>query len=160
MPNLTRLAQSTSQFKTTMNITIKTCRQANTNCKAVSGTFLQTLPELVTPLKRQSLSPRRCPPMSDIIWVVLQTYCRLSIIEKLFVSWQFFETYDVINYGGGWGKDVVNKCLECGAARGFRSPKIASLANQSRLLEHLPPCPARDTTVWRLLSSQRNRTAY
>ena len=28
----------------------------------LSGTFLQTLPELVTPLKGHSLSPRSCPP--------------------------------------------------------------------------------------------------
>ena len=27
----------------------------------LSGTFLQTLPDLVTPLKRHSLSPRSCP---------------------------------------------------------------------------------------------------
>ena len=29
---------------------------------SLSGTFLQTLPELVTPLKGHSLSPRSCPP--------------------------------------------------------------------------------------------------
>ena len=29
---------------------------------SLSGTFLQTLPYLVTPLKRHSLSPRNCPP--------------------------------------------------------------------------------------------------
>ena len=29
---------------------------------SLSGTFLQTLPDLVTPLKRHSLSPRSCPP--------------------------------------------------------------------------------------------------
>ena len=29
---------------------------------SLSGTFLQTLPDLVTPLKGQSLSPRSCPP--------------------------------------------------------------------------------------------------
>ena len=28
----------------------------------LSGTFLWTLPDLVTPLKRHSLSPRSCPP--------------------------------------------------------------------------------------------------
>ena len=28
----------------------------------LSGTFLQTLPDLVTPLKGHSLSPRSCPP--------------------------------------------------------------------------------------------------
>ena len=29
---------------------------------SLSGTFLQTLPDLVTPLKGHSLSPRSCPP--------------------------------------------------------------------------------------------------
>ena len=29
----------------------------------LSGTFLQTLPDLVTPLKRHTLSPRSCPAM-------------------------------------------------------------------------------------------------
>ena len=29
---------------------------------SLSGTFLQTLPDLVTPLKGRSLSPRSCPP--------------------------------------------------------------------------------------------------
>ena len=29
---------------------------------SLSGTFVQTLPDLVTPLKRHSLSPRSCPP--------------------------------------------------------------------------------------------------
>ena len=29
---------------------------------SLSGTFLQTLPQLVTPLKERSLSPRSCPP--------------------------------------------------------------------------------------------------
>ena len=36
----------------------------------------------------------------------------MSIIEKLFVSCQFFETSCVINYGSGWRKDVVNQRLE------------------------------------------------
>ena len=36
------------------------------------------------------------------------------MIEKLFVNWQFFETYGVINYGSGWRKDVVNERLEFG----------------------------------------------
>jgi len=44
--------------------------------------------------------------------LVLQTYCCLSIIEKLFISWQFFKTYSVINYGSGWRKGVTNQCLE------------------------------------------------
>ena len=35
-------------------------------------------------------------------------------MEKLFASWQFFEAYDVLDYGSGWRKDVVNQCLEFG----------------------------------------------
>ena len=50
---------------------------------------------------------------SDII-CLLQTYCHLSIIEKLFVSWQCFETDGVIDYGSGGRKDVVKHCLEFG----------------------------------------------
>ena len=38
----------------------------------------------------------------------------MSIIEKLFVSSQFFETNDVINYGSGWRKDVVKQYVEFG----------------------------------------------
>ena len=34
---------------------------------SLSGTFLQTLPDLVTSLKRHSLSPRRCPPVRVLI---------------------------------------------------------------------------------------------
>ena len=48
---------------------------------------------------------------------LLQAYCRLSI-TKLFVSRQFFETYDVINCGSGWRKGVVNLCLEFGSDSG------------------------------------------
>ena len=43
---------------------------------------------------------------------LLETYCHLGIIEKLFVSWQFFKTCDIINYGSGWRKDVINQCLQ------------------------------------------------
>ena len=43
---------------------------------------------------------------------LLQTYYRLSIIENLFVSWQFFETYGVINYGSGRRTDIVKEWLE------------------------------------------------
>ena len=32
-----------------------------THPESLSGTFLQTLPDLVTPLKGHSLSPRNCP---------------------------------------------------------------------------------------------------
>ena len=42
---------------------------------------------------------------------LLQGYFHLSTNEKLFVSWQFFQTYGVISYGSGWKKDV-NQCLE------------------------------------------------
>ena len=33
---------------------------------SLSGTFLQTLPDLVTPLKGPSLSPLSCPPMQSV----------------------------------------------------------------------------------------------
>ena len=42
--------------------------------------------------------------MSDII-CLLQTYCRLNIIEKLLAD-SFSEIY-----GSGWRKDVVNQSL-------------------------------------------------
>ena len=45
---------------------------------------------------------------------LLQTCCHLSTNQKLSVSWQFFDTYGVINYGRGWRRDVVNQCLELG----------------------------------------------
>ena len=32
--------------------------------------------------------------------------------KKLVVSWQFLETYGAANYGSGWRKDVVNRCVE------------------------------------------------
>ena len=41
----------------------------------------------------------------------LQTCCLLSIVEKQFVSGQFFQTYGVVSCGRGWRKDVVNQCL-------------------------------------------------
>ena len=38
------------------------CRTASGTLRAsLSGTFLQTLPDLVTPLKGYSLNPRNCP---------------------------------------------------------------------------------------------------
>ena len=43
---------------------------------------------------------------------LLQIYCHLSTNEKLSVSCQFFQTCGVINYGSGWRKDAVNRCLE------------------------------------------------
>ena len=61
---------------------------------------------------------------------LLQTYCRLSIIEKLFVSWQFFETYGVIRYGSGWRQDVVSQGLE------FCSPVSAEPRSESACGEH------------------------
>ena len=33
---------------------------------SLSGTFIQTLPDLVTPLKGHSLSPRSCPPTRSV----------------------------------------------------------------------------------------------
>ena len=38
------------------------CRLSHTLRAPLSGTFLQTLPYLVMPLKGHSLSPRSCPP--------------------------------------------------------------------------------------------------
>ena len=35
---------------------------------SLSSTFLLTLPDLVTPLKRHSLSPRRCPATVSALW--------------------------------------------------------------------------------------------
>ena len=50
-------------------VVIKRCQEVKTGGHALtlrraslSGTFLQTLPDLVMPLKRHSLSPRSCPP--------------------------------------------------------------------------------------------------
>ena len=42
---------------------------------SLSGTFLQTLPDLVTPLKGHSLSPRSCPATRSApsvkVWVLI-----------------------------------------------------------------------------------------
>ena len=43
-------------------ITLPSVWQTHTLWAPLSGTFLQTLPDLVTPLKGYSLSPRSCPP--------------------------------------------------------------------------------------------------
>ena len=43
-------------------ITLPSVWQTHTLRAPLSGTFLQTLPDLVTPLKGYSLSPRSCPP--------------------------------------------------------------------------------------------------
>ena len=45
---------------------------------------------------------------------LLQTYCCLSIIEKLRYLTVFWDLWCVINYGSGWRKDVVNQWLEFG----------------------------------------------
>ena len=45
-----------------------------------------------------------------------QTHCHLSTKEKLSVSWQFFETYGVINDCSGWRNEVINQCLEFGTS--------------------------------------------
>ena len=146
-----------------------------------SGIFLQTLPELVTPLKGHSLSPCSCPPTRSAalrkVWVLITLRASLSgtflqmknVVNQclefgyykkyndcgsnlasvvsnvvshkrniwynlrcllltnllpfkhhgktVFISWQFFETYGIINYGDGWRKDVVNQCLECAISK-------------------------------------------
>ena len=55
---------------------------------SLSGTFLQTLPDLVTPLKGHSLSPRSCPATH-----IVQELCEsrggrpgLSVLTSLLVS--------------------------------------------------------------------------
>ena len=45
---------------------------------------------------------------------LLQTYCYLSINEKLSVCRQFWENYGVTICGSAWRKDVVSQCLEFG----------------------------------------------
>ena len=51
---------------------------------SLSGTFLQTLPELVTPLKGHSLSPHGCPPTlsapSERSWVLI--HCVSNTVSK------------------------------------------------------------------------------
>ena len=61
---------------------------------------------------------------------MLHAYCRLNIIPKLAVSWQFFETYGVINCGNGWRKDVVKTVLGvCVACSLTTMAKIAFCLN-------------------------------
>ena len=64
-----------------------------------SGIFLQTLPELVTPLKGHSLSPCSCPPTRSAalrkVWVLITLQASLS--------GTFLQM-----------KNVVNQCLEFG----------------------------------------------
>ena len=55
---------------------------------------------------------------------LLQTYCHLSIIQKLFVSLQFFKTHGVISYGSGWKKDVVNQCLQFAYSVNMRRAEV------------------------------------
>ena len=43
---------------------------------------------------------------------LLQTYCHLSINKKMSVTWQFFKTYGIINYGSGWKKAVCCKPVQ------------------------------------------------
>ena len=50
--------------------------------------------------------------------------------QKLLVSWQFSGPYDVIKYGSGWRKDVVNQCLESD----LRSVKFRACALASILI--------------------------
>ena len=54
---------------------------------SLSGTFLQTLPDLVTPLKGYSLSPRSCPPKSSgTDKTVEATYRPIPSLISLMVS--------------------------------------------------------------------------
>ena len=53
-----------------------------------------------------------CMCVCICVWRELPTSCRLNTSLKLSVSWQFFETYDVINHGSSWRNDDVNQCLE------------------------------------------------
>ena len=50
---------SLSELRTCVKIEVAVLRTLQA---PLSGTFLQTLPDLVTPLKGHSLSPRSCPP--------------------------------------------------------------------------------------------------
>ena len=67
--NILILILTSSQYKTIPRPSI-TCFQQFVSVNTVSvtlraslsGTFLQTLPDLVTPLKGHTLSPRSCPP--------------------------------------------------------------------------------------------------
>ena len=69
------------------------CCTGSTLRASLSGTFLRTLPDLVTPLEGYSLSTRSCQPT------------RSASSEK-------FGYFGVTKYGSGWMKDVVNLCLE------------------------------------------------
>ena len=53
---------SVVQFSTAFLVVSPEVTLRCTFLASLSGTFLQTLPELVTPLKGHSLSPRSCPP--------------------------------------------------------------------------------------------------
>ena len=56
---------SRAESRTTLLLRTKhfcTQRQTHTPSIGLSGTFLKTLPDLVTPLMGHSLSPRSCPP--------------------------------------------------------------------------------------------------
>ena len=63
----------------------KTLDTAQPTLRALlSGTFLQTLPDLVTPLRGHSLSPRSCPPTrsapSERFWYKYD--CRRNLAPK------------------------------------------------------------------------------
>ena len=46
---------------------VRVVMEVHTLRASLSGTFLQTLPELVTPLKGHSLSPRSCLPTRSVL---------------------------------------------------------------------------------------------
>ena len=58
-------------------------RHLSSNRAPLSGTFLQTLPDLVTPLMGHSLSPRSCPPTRSAPYERFRYYdCRSNLAPK------------------------------------------------------------------------------
>ena len=69
-----------------------------------------------------------CACVSDVVSYKRNVAYSLSCLlqtYKLFVSWQFFETYGVVNYGSGWRKDAVNQCLEFGSESKYSKERLA-----------------------------------
>ena len=62
------------------------CSSCHTLPASLSGTFLQTPPELVTPLKGHSSSPRSCPPTQwsapSILFYSIPSFCLMSSDAK------------------------------------------------------------------------------
>ena len=51
----------------------------------------------------------------SVMWVcvvLLRIWAPRENCLLLSISWQFFKTCGVINYGSGWRKDVIDHCLE------------------------------------------------